>query len=156
MISAQEGERLKVHAESLLRAGQIESGAPLVRQYLEYKLSYIISKLEIPVPPDYATRGDKRTPSTYIGAITDVLDLFQAAGRCVLTPQQIRDIKNTHFPSIVANFVCHYGTTTGTPFSAYMLIGVLQSIDGLADCFMWVDNSKTPPVRKFYRRLDVQ
>ncbi|WP_245313789.1 hypothetical protein [Bradyrhizobium elkanii] len=38
---------------------------------LEYKLGQLISKLEVPVPPDYATRGARRTLWTYIEAITD-------------------------------------------------------------------------------------
>jgi DNA repair exonuclease SbcCD ATPase subunit len=154
MISAQEADRLKVLAHAQLSAGQIDLGAPFLRQYLEYKLGYIISKLEIPCPPDYATRGDKRTLSTYIDAITDAVDLYQAANRCVLTPAQINDIKNTHVPSIVGNFVSHYETGAGTPFNAYALLGVLQAIDDLAGCFMWQDASITPPVKRYCRRLD--
>lgn len=123
MVSAQEADRLKVQAQSLLNAGQVDVGAPFVRQYLEYKLGQIISKLEIPCPPDYATRGDRRTLSTYLDAIVDAIDLYQAAGRVVLSPQQIADVKNTHAPSIVANFVSHYETGAGTPFGAYALLG---------------------------------
>lgn len=156
MVSAQEADRLKVQAQNLLNAGQVDLGAPFVRQYLEYKLGHIISKLEIPCPPDYATRGDKRTLSTYLDAIVDAVDLYQAAGRCVLSAQQIADIKNTHVPSIVGNFVSHYETGTGTPFGAYALLGVLQSIDALADCFTWLDTAQSPPVKKFYRRLNRQ
>ncbi|KYK44770.1 hypothetical protein A1D31_35930 [Bradyrhizobium liaoningense] len=154
MISAQEADRLKVLAHSQLSAGQIDLGSPFLRQYLEYKLGQIISKLEIPCPPDYATRGDKRTLSTYIDAITDAIDLYQAANRCVLTPAQMNDIKSTHVPSIVTNFVSHYETGAGTPFNAHALLGVLQSIDDLADCFTWTDNSGRAPVKRFYRRLD--
>lgn len=154
MISAQEADRLKVMAHSQLSAGQIDLGGPILRQYLEYKLGHIISKLEIPCPPDYATRGDKRTLSTYIDAITDAVDLYQAAGRCILTATQVNDIKATHVPSIVGNFVTHYETGAGTPFNAHALLGVLQSIDDLADCFMYHDTSATPPVRRYYRRLD--
>ena len=154
MISAQEADRLKVQAQNLLNTGQVDIGAPFVRQYLEYKLGHIISKLEIPCPPDYATRGDKRTLSTYLDAIGDAIDLYDAAGRCVLTAQQITDIKHTHVPSIVANFVSHYETGAGTPFGAYALLGVLQSIDDLADCFTFLDTGQTPPAKKLYRRLD--
>ena len=154
MVSAQEADRLKVQAENLLNAGQVDIGAPFVRQYLEYKLGHIISKLRIPCPPDYATRGDKRTLSTYLDAIVDAIDLYQAAGRCVLTAQQIADVKNTHVPSIVGNFVSHYETGAGTPFGAYALLGVLQSIDDLADSFTFIDAGQTPPAKKFYRRLD--
>jgi AAA domain len=156
MISAQEADRLKVQAQSLLNSGQVDFGAPFVRQYLEYKLGHIISKLEIPCPPDYTTRGDKRTLSTYLDAITDAVDLYQAAGRCVLTAQQIADVKNTHVPAIVGNFVSHYETGSGTPFGAYALLGVLQSIDALADCFTWLDSAQGGPIKRFYRRLNRQ
>jgi hypothetical protein len=156
MVSAQQADRLKVQAQNQLNAGQVDLGAPLVRQYLEYKLGYIISKLEIPCPPDYTTRGDKRTLSTYIAAIVDAIDLYVAAGRCVLTSTQQTDITNTHVPSIVGNFVSHYETGTGTPFGGYALLGVLQSIDAMADCFMWLDASGATPVKRFYRRLDQQ
>ena len=156
MVTAQEADRLKVQAQNLLNGGQVDLGAPFVRQYLEYKLGHIISKLEIPCPPDYATRGDKRTISTYLDAIVDAVDLYQAAGRCVLSAQQIADVKNTHVPSIVGNFVSHYETGSGTPFGAYALLGVLQSIDALADCFTWTDTNQSPSLKKYYRRLDRQ
>ncbi|GGA51900.1 hypothetical protein GCM10011385_01520 [Nitratireductor aestuarii] len=152
MVSAQEADRLKAQALQHLNAGQIDIGAPFLRQYLEYKLGQIIAKLEVPVPPDYATRGDKRTLSTYIDAIGEAVKLYHAANRCVLTPQQITDLQNHHVPSIVGNFVSHYETGAGTPFNAYALLGVLQSIDGLADCFTYVDPSNNQ--KRFYRRLD--
>lgn len=152
MVSAQEADRLKAQAQQHLNAGQIDIGAPFLRQYLEYKLAQIISKLEVPVPPDYATRGDRRTLSTYIDAITDAVTLYQAAGHCVMSAQQISDLQNHHAPSIVGNFVSHYETGAGTPFNAYALLGVLQSIDDLADCFAYVDPANGQ--KKYYRRLD--
>jgi hypothetical protein len=78
--------------------------------------------------------------------------LYHAANRCVLTPQQIADLQNHHVPSIVGNFVSHYETGAGTPFNAYALLGVLQSIDSLADCFTYVDPSNGQ--KRYYRRLD--
>ena len=152
MVSAQEADRLKAQAQQHLNAGQIDIGAPFLRQYLEYKLAQIISKLVIPVPPDYATRGDRRTLSTYIEAITDAVTLYQAAGRCVMSAQQISDLQNHHAPSIVGNFVSHYETGAGTPFNAYALLGVLQSIDDLAGCFTYID--PTNGQKKYYRQLD--
>ena len=104
------------------------------------------------MPPDYATRGDKRTLSTYVDAITAAVALYQLAGRCVLSAQQVADLQNHHLPSIMANYVSHYETGAGSPFNAYALLGVLQSVDALADCFC-----KTDPVtnvRRYYRRLD--
>lgn len=154
MIATQQADRLKAQAEQYLNAGQIDIGEPFVRQYLEYKLGQIITRLEIPVPPDYATRGDKRTLSTYVDAITAAVALYQAAGRCVLSSQQIADLQNHHMPSIMANYVSHYETGVGNPFNAYALLGVLQSVDALADCFCWTDPANNQ--RKYYRRLDRQ
>lgn len=154
MIAAQQADRLKAQAEQYLNAGQIDIGEPFVRQYLEYKLAQIITRLEIPVPPDYATRGDKRTLSTYVDAITAAVSLYQAAGRCVLSAQQITDLQNHHMPSIMANYVSHYETGAGNPFNAYALLGVLQSVNALADCFCWTDPANNQ--RKYYRRLDRQ
>ena len=156
MISAQEADRLKLQAQNFLNTGQVDLGSPYVRQYLEYKLGHIISKLQIPVPPDYVTRGDNRTVSTYLTAIVDMIELYQAAGKCVLTPQQIADLKNTHAPAIVANYVSHYETGTGAPIGAYALLGVLQSIDDLADCFTYMDASQMPSAKKYCRRLDLR
>lgn len=153
MVNSQEGERLKTQAEHHLNAGQVDVGAPLVRQYMEYKLGQIISRLQIPVPPDYVTRGDKRTLSTYLGAIKSAVDLYSRAGTCVLDTQQIADLQNTHVASIMSNFVSHYETGTGTPFGAYPLLGVLASIDNLYDCFTYADPGP-PPSRKLYKRLD--
>ncbi|KIX16324.1 AAA family ATPase [Paracoccus sp. 228] len=152
MIATQQADRLKTQAEQYLNAGQIDIGEPFVRQYLEYKLGQIITRLEVPVPPDYATRGDKRTLSTYVDAITAAVGLYQAAGRCVLSTQQIIDIQNHHMPSVMANYVSHYETGAGNPFNAYALLGVLQSVDALADCFCWTDPTNNQ--RKYYRRLD--
>lgn len=152
MASAQEADRLKNRANHYLDAGNTDDGAPYVRQYLEYKLGQIISKLEVPVPPDYANRGDKRTLSTYLGAIEKAVDLYVAANLCVLEPQQVADIKNTHVPTLVANFVSHYETGAGAPFNAYALKGVLERVDDLADCFRFTDPASG--ARKLYRRLD--
>ncbi|KGJ22554.1 AAA family ATPase [Paracoccus sanguinis] len=154
MIAAQQADRLKSQAEQYLNTGQIDIGEPFVRQYLEYKLGQIITRLEIPVPPDYATRGDKRTLSTYVDAITAAVALYKAAQRCVLSAQQITDLQNHHLPSIMANYVSHYETGAGNPFNAYALLGVLQSVDALADCFCWTDPADNQ--RKYYRRLDRQ
>ncbi len=73
---------------------------------------------------------------------------------CVLTAQQVSDLTSRHVPTIIANFVSHYETSAGNPFNANALIGVLQSIDDLANCFTYQDTTQTPPMAKFYRRLD--
>jgi hypothetical protein len=82
MVSAQQADRLKARAQQYLNAGQIDIGEPFLRQYLKYKFGQVITRLSIPVPPDYATRGDKRTLSTYTDAITNAVRLYQAAVVC--------------------------------------------------------------------------
>lgn len=153
MVAAQQADRLKAQAQQYLNAGQVDIGEPFLRQYLEYKLGQIIAKLEVPVPPDYATRGDRRTLSTFIDAITEAVTLYQAAGRCVLSAQQIANLQGHYAPSIMVNYVSHYETGAGNPFNAYALLGVLQSIEDLADCFTWVDVANNNQ-KRFYRRLD--
>jgi hypothetical protein len=120
-------------------------GAPFVRQYLEYKLGQIITKLEIPVPPDYATRGDKRTLSTYIDAIADAVDLYKAANRCVLDPQQIIDLQTHHAPSIMCNSVSHYETAIAR---ANLGIEKLRFFFRLAVELHYLDRQRTPPAAR--------
>lgn len=152
MVSAQQADRLKAQAQQYLNAGQIEIGEAFVRQYLEYKLSQVITRLGILVPPDYATRGDRRTLSTYLDAITEAVRLYEAAGGCVLSHQQVADLQTRHASAIMSNYVSHYESGVGTPFNAYALLGVLQSVDDLAACFMWTD--PTDGQIKYYRALD--
>ena len=143
---------LRTLAQSHLAAGQVDIGAPLVRQYLEFQLSRIISKVKIPVPPDYAIKSDNRTVGNALDAIKDSLDLHKRANVLVLDPQQQADFSNRHVPAIIANYVSHYETGSGTPISAHVLLGVLQSIDDLVDCFKY-DDTQVPSQRRWYRSL---
>lgn len=151
--SANGADRLKNRAIDLLNQGSVDIGAPLVRQYLEYKLGYIISKLEIPVPPDYATRPDSRTLSTYFDAIARATALYDKAGECVLDAAQKVAIKQTHATSIIANCIAHYETSAGQPFTAHMLLGLVQDIEAYAENFKQ-DDPNNPGQRIFCRRLD--
>lgn len=152
MASPQEADRLRGRAREYLEAGQVDIGQSFVRQYMEYKLGQVISKLSIPVPPDYATRGDRRTLSTYLDAIRKAVELYSEANRCVLSKQQINDLKNSYVPAMISNFVSHYETGGGTPFNAYSLLGVLDNIDRLVDCFKYMDSGSGE--KRFYERLD--
>lgn len=151
--SAQGADRLKQRATALLNQGSADLAGPLVRQYLEYKLGYIIARLQILVPPDYATRPDNRTLSTYFDAITRAVALYDKAGECVLDNAQRAAVKQTHATSIIANCIAHYETSVGQPFTAYMLLGVLQDIDTYADNFQQ-DDTDNPGQRIYYRRLN--
>lgn len=149
-----DANRLKTLATTHLSAGQVDIGQPFVRQYLEFKLSQIISKLKVPVPPDYAIRSDNKTVGNAIKAISSAIDLFDGCARLVLSGQQKDDFRNLHVPAIIANYVSHYETGGGTPINAHVLLGVLQSIDDLAECFRYDDTSKSPPERKWYKSLE--
>ncbi|MFW2448857.1 MAG: hypothetical protein ACN4E6_16165 [Qipengyuania pacifica] len=154
MQSRRQGaDRLKQRATALLNQGSVDLAGPLVRQYLEYKLGYIIARLQIPVPPDYATRPDNRTLSTYFDAITRAVDLYDKAGECILDAAQKTAVKQTHATSIIANSIAHYETSVGQPFTAHMLLGVLQDIDQYAENFRQIDPAN-PGQRIYYRRLD--
>lgn len=153
MTSAMGANRLKSQALAQLGVGDVDLGGPLVRQYMEFKLSSIISKLQILVPPDYATRADKRTLSTYLKAISGAVQLYAAAGTCVLDATQVLAVSNTATVSLISNMVSHYETGAGNPLSAYALIGVLQEIDAYAENFMRLDPAN-PSQLIFYRRLD--
>lgn len=151
-----DANRLKALATTHLQAGQVEIGQPFVRQYLEFKLSQIILKLRIPVPPDYAIRSDNKTVGNALDAISNAIDLFSAAARLILTQQQKVDFRNQHVPAVIANYCSHYETGGGTPINAHVLLGVLQSVDDLMECFRYDDTSTTPPTRKWYRSLSAR
>jgi hypothetical protein len=153
LTSAMGADRLKTLAMAQLGVGDVDLGGPLVRQYMEFKLGTIISKLQILVPPDYATRPDKRTLSTYLDAIVGAVRLYAAAGTCVLEAAQIAAINNSATASLMSNMVSHYETGAGNPLNAYAMIGVVQEIDAYADNFMRVDPANAGQ-RIFYRRLD--
>jgi hypothetical protein len=85
-------------------------------------------------------------------ATTNAVTLYQAANRCVLTQQQISDLQTRHAAAIMTNYVSHYESGVGTPFNAYALLGVLQSVDDLAACFMWTDPSDGQ--LKYYKSLE--
>lgn len=148
----QDALRLRTLAHGHLSSGQVDVGAPLVRQYLEFQLSQIISKVRIPVPPDYAIKSDNRTVGNALEAIKDSMDLHKRANVLILDTQQQTDFSNRHVPAIIANYVSHYETGSGTPITAHVLLGVLQSIDDLVDCFKYAD-TQNPPQRRWYQSL---
>lgn len=148
----QDAFRLKTLAQSHLSSGQVDVGAPLVRQYLEFQLSQIISKVKIPVPPDYAIKSDNRTVVNALDAIKNAINLHFQANMLVLDTQQQTDFNNRHVPAIIANYVSHYESGSGTPINAHVLLGVLQSIDDLVECFK-CDDTQNPPQRRWYRSL---
>ena len=146
-------EHLKTKALQHLNAGESEIGERFVRQYMEYKLTQVIRKVNIKVDFDYAMKPDNRTLSSHLTAISDAVKVHIMLGTCVLTPQQQSDLSVQHVTSLMSNYVSHYETGAGTPFHPHVLIAVIQSIDKLVDCFCY---DKGNGNKVFYRRLDAK
>jgi hypothetical protein len=77
--------RLKAVALQHLNRGNCESAFPLIRQYLEFKLTEIIDKLNIPVPLDFAIRDDRKMVSNSINAINSAIKLHAKANDLILS-----------------------------------------------------------------------
>ena len=153
MHQAQGADRLKTVIVSLLSAGQVTQAEPHIRQYLEYKLQQIIRKVAIPVPIDFAIKDTSRMVGNCLEAITSAIELHKKAGTLVLEQQQVRDIDSSHVPAIVGNWVSHYETGSGSSLSAPMLVGIVASIDALAECFRYDYNTGGTTVRRWYKSL---
>ena len=126
--------KVKTYTISKLQAGQADLAKDGVRQYLEYRLSDLISKLRIPVPVDIAFNDSKQLSSEFLNAIDAAVKLHKAAGSLVLTSAQQADL-NLNMATIVGNFLSHWGTGQVLSFTANALLGVMQSIDEYCDCF---------------------
>jgi hypothetical protein len=154
VISHSQGaDRLKGTIDKLLKAGQTTQAEPLIRQYLEFSLQAIIRKVNIPVPIDFAIKDTSQMAQNCLDAITDAIKLHKAASSLVLDPKQVTDLETVHVPAILGNWVSHYATGSTASFTAPLLQKVVQTIDDLAECFQYDDNSSAVVQRKWYRSL---
>lgn len=135
---------------SMLQAGQADFAKEGVRQYLEYRLSDLISKLRIPVPVDVAFNDNKQLAGEFLGAIDAAVKLHKAGGSLILEPAQEAGL-NANMATIVGNFTSHWGTGQALAFTAPALLGVMNAIDQYCDCFTFIPNPGDP--RKFYKSL---
>jgi hypothetical protein len=149
----QTADRLRRTAETFLAAGQVKEAEPLIRQYLEYVLMQVIRKVNIPVPFDFSIRDQLQMVGNALDAILTAVKLQDTAGGLIMTPQQVSDLELRHVPALVANWVSHYSTAVSANLSPPVLLGVLQSVDDLADSFKWQDTTANPPARRWYRSL---
>lgn len=133
---------------SMLQAGQVDNAKEGVRQYLEYRLNDLISKLRIPVPVDVAFNDNKQLAGEFLKAIDAAVKLHQAAGSLVLDPAQITGL-NTNMVTITSNFLSHWGTGQALTFTGPSLLGVMQAIEDYCDCFRW---EPTPGAARIYYR----
>ncbi|MEV8150529.1 AAA family ATPase [Arthrobacter sp. NPDC080073] len=147
----QNPDRLRSEAERFLLAGQLQEGSGLIRQYLEFVLQQIIKKVQVPVPLDLAVNDHQKMVSSCIDAIVYAVKIHEAANQIILTPEQIADLRTHHAPSIVANWVSHYGTSGASSFSPAALLGVLNAIDAMRRCFQYDTNGNGD--WRFYRSL---
>jgi hypothetical protein len=136
---------------SMLQAGQVDFAKEGVRQYLEYRLSDLISRLRIPVPVDVAFNDNKQVAKEFLQAIDAAVKLHQAAGSLALEPSQVTGL-NANMATIVGNFLSHWGTGQTLSFSGPSLLGVMQSIDQYCECFRFEPNPGAQ--RQFYKSLD--
>ncbi|MFT4117918.1 AAA family ATPase [Bradyrhizobium sp.] len=136
---------------SMLQAGQVDFAKEGVRQYLEYRLSDLISRLRIPVPVDVAFNDNKQLAHEFLQAIEAAIKLNQAAKSLVLDSTQVSGL-NANMATIVGNFLSHWGTGQTLSFSGPSLLGVMQSIDQYCECFMFVPSPGAP--RQFYKSLN--
>lgn len=154
---SQENERLRADAERFLRAGQVKQAEPLIRQYLEYKLLQVISKVRISVPLDFAIKDHLHMVQNCLRVITEAVDLHKAAGRLALDPAKEADLGTIHVPALAGNWVAHYETGTSASLSPTVLLGVLDTVDAFADCFKYDCRCQgAAPRRRYLKSLDAK
>lgn len=135
---------------SMLQAGQVDFAKEGVRQYLEYRLSDLISRLRIPVPVDVAFNDNRQLAHEFLQAIEAAVKLHQAANSLVLDAAQIAGL-NVNMATIVGNFLSHWGTGQTLSFSGPSLLGVMHSIDQYCECFTFEPSPGAS--RQFYKSL---
>ncbi|MBA4285083.1 MAG: hypothetical protein C0434_06080 [Xanthomonadaceae bacterium] len=133
-----------------LHAGNVDDAALRIRQYLEFKLMEVISKVNIAVPMDIAFSDDKRMAGNLINSIKAEVELHHAAGKLILTPLQQTGL-NAAVATIVGNYLSHWSTGQLHMFTAAALKGVMSSIEDYCRCFQFED----PPGSgfRFYKSL---
>jgi hypothetical protein len=156
MMQASGAERLKASAEAFLNAGQIKQAEPLIRQHLEFRLLQIISKVSIPVSLDFAIKDNMKMVGNALEAIKDGVELYKAAGRLVLDANQQATLGSMIVPGVIANWVSHYETGSGSSLDAYVLLDVLKTCDDFAGSFKYDCSCKQQPgksIRRYYKTL---
>jgi hypothetical protein len=156
ITQAQQADRLKLGAERFLNAGQVEQAIPLIRQYLEFKLLQVIRKVDIPVPMDFSIRDDRQMVQNSLDAITRAIEVENRAGSLVLDPAQHSALDQTLVPTLVANWLSHYPTGVAASLTPYVLQGVLDTVDQIADCFRYHCTCSGTSQKRFYRSLSTK
>ncbi len=153
LVNAQNADHIEKNARKHLLAGQIDQARPLIRQYLEQKLLQIIRKLSIPAPLDFSIRDEQKLVANCIEVIQEAVRLHQKAGDLILSTQQAKDFETVHVPAIVGNWLSHFATAASVSTTPYVLIGILDTIDRLAACFMYSCSCSGSVQPRFYKNL---
>lgn len=143
--------KIREATHGFLDTGNTTDAAPRIRQYLEFKLGEVISKVGIPVPIDMAFSDDKQMAKNLMDAIKGAVDLHQAAGRLVLAPSQVTGL-DAAVAIIVGNYQSHWSTGQTQAFTATSLKGVMVAIDDFARCFQF-EHPAGSGQYKYYRSL---
>lgn len=153
LTQPQDAQRLRSSAERFLKAGQVQQGAPLLRQYLEYSMLQVIRKVKITVPLDFSIRDDRKMVGNCLDAIETAVKLHKSAGRLILDQAQQDSLTKALVPKLVSNWVNHYATGSSASLSPYVLLGVLTDVDDFVDCFRYSCRCSGQPPRRFYDGL---
>ncbi|WP_022667205.1 AAA family ATPase [Desulfospira joergensenii] len=153
LTQTQQSDHLRVEAEDFLNNGDTQHAEPLIRQYLEFKILEIIRKVNIPVSLDFSIRDDRKMVKNGLDAIRAAIDLHSAANSLILEQNQVNDFDGVHVPAIVGNWVSHYATGATSSLSPYTLLGVLNTIDKVSDCFRYDCSCSGTVRRRFYKNL---
>jgi len=153
LSQVQDSNHLRIEAVNFLNDGDTQHAEPLIRQYLEFKVIEIIRKVKIPVSLDFSIRDDRKMVKNGLDAIKAAMHLHNAANNLILDPRQVTDFNSVHVPALVANWVSHYATVSTSSLSPYVLLGVLDTIDKVADCFKYACSCSGTMTRRYYKNL---
>jgi hypothetical protein len=103
-------------------------------------------------------KDNLRVVGNSLDAIKGGVQLYDAAGKLVLDVTQKTALGNMVVPMIIANWVAHYETGSGSSLDAYVLLDVLRSIDDFADSFKYNCSCKQPgkTIRRYYKNLSAK
>ncbi len=153
LCNSQDASRIRTEAEKFLNSGLKDSAAPLIRQYLEFKLQEIIRKVNITVPIDFAIRDDRKMIQNCVDAIENAVNLHKAAGDLIIDNTNTQNFLNTLVPHLVSNWISHYATNNVNSLSPHVLKDILNKVDDIADCFKYDCKCSGSIQRRYYKDL---
>jgi hypothetical protein len=102
---------------------------------------------------DFSIRDDRKMVANCLDAISYEIDLHRKANDLILNQQQVDDLVRVHVPALVGNWVSHYASASGASLSPYVLLGILDTINKLSECFMYPCRCGGGSQLRFYKDL---